>query len=184
MRQPIPETRRHDHRRRFDPVTGGGFDADAAAVFQQEAGDLGPEPEFAAEPDDALPQVRGNGAQLVRTDVRTLQIADFRRRTRPDQRIQHESGADVAGAGIELAVRKCTGPAFPEQQVARFVEFAAFEKAPVVGVTLLDPAPAVEDQRLRPGQRQRQRGENTGGAGADHDRMQKRRPFRQVEAER
>ena len=108
------------------------------------------------------------GEEIVRAYMGLGVGQDLLRRAAGGQRLQDEAVAGVLGAGVQLAVGKGPGAAFPELDVAAGVQLPGGPEPLHIGPALLHgPAPLQQDgPQAGPGQHQG--GEQSGRSRAHH----------------
>ena len=85
------------------------------------------------------------------------QIFEFFQKTAPE----------IFGAGVKFAVRKSSGTALADQQIAVFIKLTASEEFPVISFTFFHRKSPVDDQRGAAGSCQQIGGGYSGWTGAD-----------------
>ena len=165
----MPDGKQHlrafDHR--LHAVLHGPDRCDAP-VFRAERGQPRAEAHPAAVVEDLLAEILHDPHQNVGADVRLCVKQDLRAGAGLAELLQHPADALVFRAGVELSVRKRTGAALSELDVALRVKRAARPERLHLFLPPLRVQTAFEHDGAKPRHRQHQRGKHARGPEA-HD---------------
>ena len=103
-------------------------------------------------------------------------VENFRLSSRLHELLKNITSARVPDPCIEFSVGPGPRSAFAEQQIAFPVQFSCGEEGVDILFAALHVASAFDDDGLRAGFREEKRGKESGGTGADHERMMHIRP--------
>ena len=129
--------------------------------------------EFPAKRNDLVANCGNQQGEFVGTDMRMAEITDLAGSAEFDEGIKDIADAPVADPGIKFPVGPCSRAAFPEQEVALFVQLARGVKVGNVLMTAVHVLAAFQNDGFASRLRKNQRAEKPGGAGADHQRIHK-----------
>ena len=102
---------------------------------------------FTAERIDKLAHVDEYGSQPIAADMRFVQVCDFLRRTELNKSFQNFSVAEIFCLCVEFSVRKRSGTALAELNIAVRVQNMFIKKPVVLRGSLLNRAAAFNDDR-------------------------------------
>ena len=153
-----------------------GPDRGDAPVFRAERSQPRAEAHLAAVVEDLLAEILHDPHQNVGADVRLCVKQDLRAGACLAELLQHPADALVFRAGVELSVRKRTGAALSELDVALRVERAARPERLHLFLPPLRVQAAFEHDGTKPRHRQHQRGKHACGPEAHDHRPHKTRP--------
>ena len=139
-------------------------------VFHLQAGDLGPEPDFASQLLNPLPQVLHHCQQHVGAHMGLGIVEDVFSGTGFYKLLQNPSDSGVIYTGVQLTVGKGSGAAFAKLDIAPGVQLSRFKEMfhrLVPGKGILSP---FQHQRLPPCQTENQGGKHPRRAETDDHR--------------
>ena len=135
-----------------------------------QAGHLGIEADFTAQRNDPLADILDHCQQNIGAHMGLGIVEDLFPGTGFYELLQDPADSGIVDAGVQLAVRKCTGAAFTELNIAPDIQFTGFKEFLHLFMAALGILPPLQHQRLPASQCQDQSRKHTRRTEANHHR--------------